>query len=418
MKALIIDPGLRSAGGHHLTAALRLKAELAQLGVDTTCLASAYVEPDVVRALGCAPCFSRSVYGRGYESSAEFVSGVEQTERELVAAMKGNGPVADLLVLPCCDQVLAQAVAQQLRHRRHRQPPHMLAWVLYPPRFRRPSEPHGGADVEAECREAFGLLRRSVGSTRLRVFCETAALADDYRRLLSFEVDVMSGPGLALPRIDSPSDPRSSRPTIVCLGYANRAKGYGLLPRAVASVLERHSDARFLIHGISQGSDAADDARVFERLADLGPRVDVRLDVLSRHEYESLLAAADFLLLPYDPDVYRTRGSGIFSEAARLGIPVIAPEACAFAQPAFDGGWAVPIARYDAGGVAEAILAALADRQALTERARAAAAQCEDRLPRLLRETIAAATVAARVGRRRGLFQPLREQFDRALRGR
>jgi glycosyltransferase involved in cell wall biosynthesis len=418
MKALIVDPGLRSAGGHHTAAALRLKAELARLGVDTTCLASAYAEPDVVQALGCVPCFSRSVYGRNYQSPIEFASGVEQTERELAVATAASGLAADLLVLPCCDQMLAQAVAKQLRRRRLGQPPHVLAWVLYPPRFRRPAEPQAGADVEAECREAFGLLLRAVGRTRLRVFCETAALADHYRRLLSLEVDVMSGPGLALHRADSPADYSSPHPTVVCLGYANRAKGYGLLPQAVASVLERHRDVRFLIHGVTQGTDAADEARVFEQLAELGPHVSVRQDVLGRDEYESWLAAADFLLLPYDPDVYRARGSGIFSEAARLGIPVIAPDACAFAQPAFDSGWAVPIARYDAGGVAEAILAALADRQALTDRARTAAAQYEDRLPRLLREAIAAATVAPRVGRRRGLLQPLREQIDRALRGR
>jgi glycosyltransferase involved in cell wall biosynthesis len=417
MKALIIDPGLRSAGGHHMNAALRLRAELATLAVETICLGSAYAEPEVVRAVDCAPCFTRSVYGRSYASPDEFASGVEQTERELATATAPEGLAADLLVLPCCDQVLALSIAQQVRRQRFRPPPHLLLWLLYPPRFRPASDSQANAGAEDECRKAFELLLRSVGSMRLRAFCETAALADHYRALLSFEIGVMRGPGLDRRR---PTSFRAQRthPTVVCIGYANRAKGYGLLPRAVAAVLERHRDVRFLIHGVSQGSDAEDQAVVFEQLADLGPRVSVRRDVLSDNAYARLLAEADLLLLPYDPHVYRTRGSGIFSEAEQLGIPVIAPATCAFAQPAFDAGWAVAIPHCDVDGVAEAVLAALADRHGLTDRARAVADKSEDRLPRLLRETVAAATVRPRVGRRLGLLQPLREQIGRTFRGR
>jgi glycosyltransferase involved in cell wall biosynthesis len=418
MKALIVDPGLRSAGGHHMNAVLRLKAELATLRVDTACLGSAYAEPAVIETAGCTPCFTRSVYGRSYDSPAEFVSGVEQTHAELACATRMNGLAADLLVLPCCDQVLAQAMAQQLRRRRLRRPPHILLWLLYPPSFRRPADSHTACDVEAECRAAFGQLLQVVGRARLSAFCETAALADYYRGLLSLDVGVMPGPGLDRRRPTSSSAGAAAHPTVVCLGYANRAKGYGLLPQAVAAVLRDHRDVRFVIHGISQGSDAEDQAPLFDQLTKLGSRVDVRQEVLSRDAYESCLASADFLLLPYDPEVYRMRGSGIFSEAERLGIPVIVPAGCAFARPALDARRAVPIVQYDSNGVAAAILVALADRHALTDRARAAAARCEDRLCQLLRETIAVAAGEPKVGRRRWLLQPMREQIARTFRGR
>jgi glycosyltransferase involved in cell wall biosynthesis len=267
--------------------------------------------------------------------------------------------------------------------------------------------------VDEECRAAFGQLIHAIGESRLRVFCETAALADYYGRLLSLEVGVMPGPNPdRAPLIGLPDRPTTG-PAIVCLGYANRAKGYGLLPQAVAAVLEHRRDVRFLIHGVSQGSDAEDQADVFEQLRELGARVSVRRDVLSRADYEGLLARADFLLLPYDPEIYRTRGSGIFSEAERLGIPVIAPAACAFARPAFDGGWGLPVEHYDAEGVARAIAAALDDRSALTERARAAAGECRDRLPRLLEEMVAA---AAAERRSQWLRRIATAMFDRAAR--
>jgi glycosyltransferase involved in cell wall biosynthesis len=396
VRALILDPGLRSAGGHHLNAAVRLSAELAKLEVESACFGSAYAEPAVVEATGCLPCFSRSVYGRRYDSPTEFASGAEQMEAEFVAALAPRGIAVDLLLLPCADQMLVQAVARLFRRQRFRQPTQLLLWLLYPPHFRRPGEPQPVSAVDEECRTAFGQLIQAIGKSRLRVFCETAALADYYGNLLSLEVGVMPGANPDRAALICSPDRPTTGTTIVCLGYANRAKGYGLLPQAIAAVLERRRDVRFLIHGVSQGSDAEDQAVLFEQLRVLGARVSIRQDVLSRADYEGWLARADFLLLPYDPEVYRTRGSGIFSEAEQLGIPVIAPAACAFARPAFDGGWGSPIEQYDAEGVASAIAAALDHRSALTERARAAAGACRDRLPRLLEEMVAAAAAERR----------------------
>ena len=64
MRALIIDPALRSRGGHHYNAVRRLQDELSKLRIGFSCLGSAYADSDVVRELGCIPSFTRSVYGR------------------------------------------------------------------------------------------------------------------------------------------------------------------------------------------------------------------------------------------------------------------------------------------------------------------------------------------------------------------
>jgi GNAT superfamily N-acetyltransferase len=120
----------------------------------------------------------------------------------------------------------------------------------------------------------------------------------------------------------------------------------------------------------------------------MGARVIVRQDVLSPQDYLAWLTQADLLLLPYDPEVYRSRGSGVFSDARTIGIPVVAPRGCAFARPAFDGGWGVAMDEYSGTGLGSAILSALARLDDLGASANLAASQAHDELGRVLRTTV------------------------------
>src|SRR5260370_33040307 len=184
-------------------------------------------------------------------------------------------------------------------------------------------------------------------------------MAAFYRALLDLEVQIAPAPGLVLGARSARAEGPGSAATVVCTGFANRPKGYRLLPEAIEQVLQRHRDVTFLIHGIVEGSDAEDEQSTFDRLSALGKRVVVRQDVLAQEEYAAWLARADLVLLPYDRNVYKSRGSGGFTEAQRLGIPVIATDGCAFAQPAFESGGGVGLADYSSAGVASPARAAL-----------------------------------------------------------
>jgi hypothetical protein len=100
------------------------------------------------------------------------------------------------------------------------------------------------------------------------------------------------------------------------------------------------------------------------------------------------LAEADLLLLPYDPDVYRRRGSGVFADAHHVGIPVVAPKDCAFARPAFDDGWGVAMTEYDGKSLGIAVLEALERRGPLGACAAEAACRVADDLGRILRASV------------------------------
>jgi glycosyltransferase involved in cell wall biosynthesis len=399
MRALIIDPALRSKGGHHYNTVLRLQGDLSKLGIGFSCLGSAYADQEVVRDLGCTPSFSKSVYGRDYADAGEFARNVAETGRQLLRALR-RAPSAELLILPCCDQVLAMAVAQYLKRRRLAYAPHVVLWLLYGPHHKTAMDDPSAAAANVECRDAFaklkaGLNMRAGHERRLQAYCETPAMAAFYHALLDLDVQIAPGPGLVLTSQTARAERVGSAATVVCAGFANRPKGYRLLPGAIEHVLQHHHDVTFLIHGIVDGSDAEDEQSTFDRLSTLGQRVVVRQDVLTQEQYAAWLARADLLLLPYDRNVYQSRGSGVFTEAQRLGIPVVATAGCAFAQPAFEGGWGVEIADYTSEGVARAVLAALVRLDELSACAGIAARQASDTLDVVLSETVDAVRAQA-----------------------
>jgi glycosyltransferase involved in cell wall biosynthesis len=400
MRILIVDPAVHSKGGHHYNAVLRLQSDLAELGLEAPCLGSAYADAQVVRELACTPTFTRSVYGRSYASPSEFTESVEETSRNLAQALTRHGRGVDLLILPCCDQVLAASIARNLGRTWFRSAPHVLLWLLYAPHYLLPTDDPRTRALGRECRDAFTALTASLGNAdRLQAYCETEQLADFYHELLGLEVAVAPAPGLVLPARRERRSSSDRAPTVLCIGFANRPKGYRLLPDAIDAVLRQHGDARFMIHGIVKGSDAEGDQPIFDGLSTLGSRVAVRQDVLSDRDYASLLAEADLLLMPYDPAVYRTRGSGVFTDARKIGLPVVATGGCAFAGPAFAEGWGVAIAEYSAPGVAAGVLTALDRLDDLSRRAARVAERQPDGITPILRGIVA----AVRAQRRQGL---------------
>ncbi|MGD9879547.1 glycosyltransferase family 4 protein [Reyranella sp.] len=389
MRILIVDPGVHSRGGHHYNAVQRLQRELAALELAAPCLGSAYADAEVVRDLVCTPTFTRSVYGRSYEDPREFADSVDEASRNLAQALVRHGRNADLLVLPCCDQVLAASIARAFGRTRFRSPPHVLLWLLYGPHYLLSTDDPRAVALAIECRDAFAALRASLGNAaHLHAYAETRQMAEFYKPLIGLEVGVMPAPGLLMPARGARRQAPDRPPTVLCIGFANRPKGYRLLPEAIGQVLQRHGTARFLIHGIVKGSDAEGDQPVFDRLSALGERVRVRQDVLSDQDYAGLLNQADLLLMPYDPAVYHTRGSGVFSDARKIGLPVVATGACAFARPAFEQGWGVAITEYGPPGVATAVLTALERLDGLARRAAAVAEPRPDELRSLLQSVV------------------------------
>jgi glycosyltransferase involved in cell wall biosynthesis len=101
-------------------------------------------------------------------------------------------------------------------------------------------------------------------------------------------------------------------------GGLRREKGAQLLAPAIASFAGRYPDARFIVHA-PPGSD-----RDAVRALELVPRVElIRKSFARKSDYFSCIGRARWILLPYDPEPYAERTSGIFIEALGLGVPVV-----------------------------------------------------------------------------------------------
>jgi glycosyltransferase involved in cell wall biosynthesis len=125
----------------------------------------------------------------------------------------------------------------------------------------------------------------------------------------------------------------ASRERRICVAYVGDArgeKGYPHLPEAIGNVwsdLVETGRMLFVIQSNARsgrGERASAEAR--ESLSRL-PASNVQLltNPLSSDEYRALVQSADVLLLPYEPEAYAARSSGILAEALVAGKPVIVP---------------------------------------------------------------------------------------------
>ncbi|MDJ0843117.1 glycosyltransferase [Crocosphaera sp.] len=117
----------------------------------------------------------------------------------------------------------------------------------------------------------------------------------------------------------------------VYLGDARPEKGYHYLPNIVESLwtdyiqpekIKLTIQSNFSIEG---GEGLIPQSRLaLERYPD--SKVTLIRQAMSADDYYQILAEADALILPYDPNSYRFRTSGVLTEALAAGKPVIVPQ--------------------------------------------------------------------------------------------
>jgi hypothetical protein len=214
-------------------------------------------------------------------------------------------------------------------------------------------------------------------------------MAAAYRKMLGVDIEVVSGPNL-IESVDYVVA-RADTPCAVRIGYANQPKGYHF-PGVIPLVRSMDPQVRFRIHDIVEGSDCVANWQAFRAVSEL-PNVMTSNDVLDAADYQAWMQQADLILLPYDPVIYKTRGSGVFNEAIRLSIPTVVTKGCEFAADAFAEGYAQPIEQLNAEGIAAAALQAVKNVVSLRTRARPRAAVLHGRadpISAMVRKALAA----------------------------
>jgi glycosyltransferase involved in cell wall biosynthesis len=111
----------------------------------------------------------------------------------------------------------------------------------------------------------------------------------------------------------------------VYLGGWRTEQGVSDLADALIALRGDFAEGRFTATVQARASRADPQAAEVQRRlkAAAVPGVEIVEEVLSRERFLGALAAADFVVVPYQAEAYRYRTSGIFAEAVALGKPVI-----------------------------------------------------------------------------------------------
>jgi glycosyltransferase involved in cell wall biosynthesis len=358
---LVLDPGFRSLTGHHFNNNIALM-EAGDARNTTFRILAGNTCANVGKLQSITtPHFATDLYegAAHFQESWEFDSWLHvnaKFRKDLNAISGENLDWANLILVPAITQfhmlALAQWLAGALESR-----PHLRAVVqlMFSPTWTAwDAICTSGEQMYAD---AFAYLAPYEGK---RVFycSELQASCREFEPLLTTPVTVLPHPGIWRPPANQLAPAQRSVTRIGYFGYAKREKGFHLLPEIVREIRRLHGTND--VHLLLQVNHGGYDPSIVKAAADLELLVDSGIRLLrgsmSNSDYLNAFESADILLLPYDPELYRGRGSGVFSEAIGYGKVVVAPQSAGVGEEIEAGNGAGVLFRdYDAAAVAAAV---------------------------------------------------------------
>lgn len=193
-------------------------------------------------------------------------------------------------------------------------------------------EPAVQDDAWGGIRTAFSKIRANPRlKAHLKFYSDTEQLCRQYAAL-SPDVSIRLLPiphGLA----NGLAAPQRAAERAVCatyLGNARTEKGFHYLPDAIDALRASHIETgrlRFVVQ--ANANLSLEDAIITaarRRLARHGAdKVTLLRQALTVSEFQRCLIQSDLILLPYQPECYRRRSSGILVQALVCGLPVVVP---------------------------------------------------------------------------------------------
>jgi glycosyltransferase involved in cell wall biosynthesis len=341
LELILIDSGLVNKTGHHYTLAKTVSGALARrklryrifglIGLDTSIAAEIGAIPHFIRSPYECVRFSRSekrlrsfaAIFRGAPAGGSPYFSERRTWKQLNETFEGDLEALPADVWQTDNLIVVQTITQnqilglvRFLHARPRdRAPRVVCNLMLPPSFLSwgAVSAHGEKFYRAAFKLAAPLIGRSLFFT-----VDNEAMRTLYRKDFGVQTHILPIPFDA----SGPERTMEGRVRVGFFGDSRYDKGFHLLPRAIELCQHDGLDAEFIVQIHNSGWTQL----TIEAEAALRALKGVRLldGILSSEDYASWTGRTDVMLLPHDPVTFGMRASGIFTESAAAGRPVVA----------------------------------------------------------------------------------------------
>jgi len=335
VEIVICDPGLSAMGSHHYNWTLDVAAQFQQLGLIPKIYAYAHCNPEVVVKTGAIPHFAHFTYGKHdgdipFNEEQNWCLGNQSVRQDLERLETEIARPDAFVIIPAVTQHQIEGVARWFEALPSERRPKLAVSLMFFPQW----TPWGqrairGAEYYARAIER---LKPWIGRSVL-LYVESCEAQACFEQLTEAPIKVLPIPWMP-PATLLPA-PRNDQIRFGFLGHSRRERGFHLLPEAAKLVRTR--GVRFeLVVQINHNHFEPSTIKADKKLRSQ-PSVSTIIGPIEREDYHRVLQSCDVILLPYDPTMYRARGSGLFSEAILYGKPLVVTAGTAMEKAANRG---------------------------------------------------------------------------------
>jgi glycosyltransferase involved in cell wall biosynthesis len=335
VRVVLLDPSLSTEAGHPARFARLLRAETAHRGWACEIVGAKDLDPTLAAELGASRHFVTNPY---WNACADpicgdlegFIQSNALFARELSPLPISDWSENDFVVLPTVTWLQLYGLALWLNQTGIHQLATTAPLLMFPPNWSNIAT-QSGIDLQFYRLGLKTMERRP--RDKLVLHAETSQMAAVYQNIAGRKVRHIPWPVLPGTERLRTNDIFCNEPvTVAFLGHARAETGVKILPEIIGRIAETRPKTRFRVQ---LNTDLNGDiATILDELRSVEADLTVLEGALGQAEFDAELDRTDILLLPYNAESYKMRGSGLFAEAIVRGRAIVVPGATWMAEEA------------------------------------------------------------------------------------
>ncbi len=357
MEVIVLDNGLVGRGSHSYHLAKEVIRSLSARKLPYRFYGTNAAEKQIITETGAIPHFGWSLYDHsglidilGFIHRATSFGGKKPTwglsatefkimqflnwrfQRDLAQLPADIWSRDNIVVIPGISQNQIFGLLNHLKALPADKRPTVICQLMFPPSW----TPWNGISLHGErlYREAFDLARPLINQS-LFFMTDNNVQHDLFLKTFGIESDWLPIPfAIGTPNVKTPPAPGAPI-KLGFFGYSKTEKGFHLLPETIDLCRQQKQNVEFVIqiqHGMWERS-TIDTEQKLRKMSG----IKLLEGVMSSDDYYREMSEVDVLLLPYDPAVYGSRGSAIYTESVAAGRPVVATAMTSIGQSILHG---------------------------------------------------------------------------------